>query len=204
MIPADAEVLGVFQPNPGDFAGGGYRPQGIPSCVRGLAIRNDGPGTLILRVGTGTGGDGGLTRTIYPYTWATMGIAVARFSLLLPAGVAPPASGAVEVVLVDKALAWAEGQLRGSEGLTLRDPVSGSKTATANTAVAYSFARESGEIMFWNDDTSNVAYLNFNGVAASGGANDLAVKPGAYVQLGVSVSSISVYGPTAYRLEVWA
>lgn len=199
MIPQGAEVQATFEPNPDELtAVGGYRQNALPPCVRGLAIRNDGPAVLELRIGTGTGGSGGLSRRVYPYTWATLGAAVARFALTLAdPSQSPPAAGSVQIVLTDLPLAWAEGQLRGAEGLTLRDSHSGAYAAAANIVLD----APSGEVMLWNDDSTNDLLVAFPSLSA--GVSALHIKPGAAVQLGIAVSAIDLSGSAAYRLEVW-
>lgn len=197
MIPAASEVLATYEPNPSELSLL-YLQTAVPDCVRGLAVRNDSPATLRLRIGTGVGGMGGVSRTVYPFAWATLGVAVRRFSLeLAPGSPAPAAPGNVQVILTGADLAWADGQLRGSEGLTLRDSHSGAYAAAANVVLD----GPSGEIMVWNDDSTNDLVVTFPGLEA--GVSGLHVKPGASVQLGITITSIDLSGSAAYRVEVW-
>lgn len=196
----EAEVLGSYEPAPSTLTNG-YRTK-LPECVSGLCVVNDSPATLKVSTGPGSA-RGTIRRTVYPYSWVTLGASVGHITVQYGADSAPSQNGDIQIVATRQALAWDEGLLRGSEGLTIRAPVSGNYSGQSTTAAQnYVFGAQSGEIMFWNFGSTS-AYLNFNGTAATGGSADLEVEAGAFVQLGVSVSAISVYGTASYGLEVW-
>lgn len=200
MIPPGSEVLAVFDPDAATITDiQGFRVDNLPDCARGLACRNDSPAEYTVRIGTGAGGTGDLTRTLYAYSWFTVGIGIHRLAVTLSdSSQVAPQDGTLELVITGDVLPWAEGQLRGTTGLTLRDSHSGPYTAAETIA----FDRPSGEVMLWNDDTQNDLTITWTGENA--GEGPLTLKPGENAQLGVTVPGLSAAGSSAWRLEVWA